>query len=173
MRCSRRNLTRFYNAQTVFKTTFSDYKYSVIAVIISVGLFIPLSIISEYIFVEPILLIHITQDRIVGFLLIVAISVLSGIVLAMNVYRIRVLQKSTKKMGTGLFGSIVGASAGACSCGPIGFSVISTFGSIGGVATAFLTNYEIPLRLVALALLGYSYYTTTKALSFECKIKKL
>lgn len=172
MRCSRRNLTRYYKVHAVFKTAFSDYKYAIIAAVISVGLFIPLSIISEYIFVEPILLIHITQDRIVGFLLIVAISALSGIVLAMNVYRIRVLQKSTKKMGTGLFGSIVGASAGACSCGPIGFSVISTFGSIGGVATAFLTNYEIPLRLAALALLGYSYYTTTKALSFECKIKK-
>jgi len=70
-----------------------------------------------------------------------------------------------------LFGSIVGASAGACSCGPIGFAIISTFGTTGGIATAFVSNYEIPLRLVALAILGFTYYTTTKSLSLECKIK--
>ncbi len=155
----------------MFKTIFSDYRYSIIAGIIAVGLFIPLSIISEYFFVQPYLIVHIPEDRVVGFVLILAVSVFSGIVLAMNVYRIRALQKSARKIGSGLFGSILGASAGACSCGPIGFAVISTFGTIGGIATAFLTNYEIPLRLVALAILAYTYYATTKALSFECKIK--
>jgi hypothetical protein len=74
-------------------------------------------------------------------------------------------------MGGSLFGSIIGASAGACSCGPVGFAVISTFGTIGGVATAFLSNYEIPLRLGAIAILAYTYYATTKALTSECKLK--
>ncbi|MEX0764160.1 MAG: hypothetical protein WD033_03190 [Nitrosopumilaceae archaeon] len=155
----------------MLKTIFSNFKYSVIAGIIAVGLFIPLSIISEYFFVQPYFVVNVTQDRVVGFLLILAVSIFSGIVLAMNVYRIRALQKSMRKIGSGLFGSIVGASAGACSCGPIGFAVISTFGTIGGIATAFLTNYEIPLRLVALAILAYTYYATTKAISFECRIK--
>ncbi len=116
---------------------------------------------------------HVEPDRAFGFALIIAVSIMSGLVLGMNVYRIRILRNSAKKMGGGLFGSVIGASAGACSCGPIGFAVISTFGTAGGIATAFLTNYEIPLRLVALAILIYTYYATTKALSFECKIKKL
>jgi uncharacterized membrane protein YraQ (UPF0718 family) len=76
-----------------------------------------------------------------------------------------------KKMSGGIFGSLIGAAAGACSCGPIGLTVISTFGVAGAVTTAFLTNYEIPIRLVAIAILAYTYYATTKSLAVECKIK--
>lgn len=155
----------------VFKTVFSEFQYVVIAGIISVGLFIQLSIISEYFFLEPYIVMYIAEDRVLGIVLIVAVSIMSGLVLSMNIYRIKMLQKSAKKMGGSLFGSIIGAFAGACSCGPIGFAAISTFGTTGGIATAFLTNYEIPLRLAALAILIYTYYTTTKSLSFECKLK--
>ena len=151
---------------------FSDFKYLALAIIICVGFFVPLSIISEYIFISPYFIISIPVDGIVGFTLIVAVSVLSGIVMSMNVYRIRLLQQSRSKIGGSLFGSIIGASAGACSCGPLGFAAISTFGTIGGVATAFLSNYEIPLRLVAISILAYTYYATVKSLTFECKIKK-
>jgi len=153
------------------KLVFSNHKYLVLAAIISIGLFVPLSIVSEYIFLKPYLVMNIPSDRAFGFSLIVAVSVLSGIVIAMNVYRIKILHNQARKMGGGLFGSIIGASAGACSCGPIGFAIISTFGTTAGIATAFLSNYEIPLRLVALAILGFTYYTTTKSLSVECKIK--
>lgn len=156
----------------MLRVIFSDRKYLVIAILISIGFFIPLSIISEYIFVSPYLVMHIPFDGMLGFALIVAVSVLSGIVISMNVYRIRLLQQSKTKMGGSLFGSIIGASAGACSCGPVGFAVISTFGTIGGVATAFLSNYEIPLRLGAIAILAYTYYSTVRALTVECKLKK-
>jgi hypothetical protein len=153
------------------KLVFSNRKYLLIAAIISIGLFVPLAIVSEYIFLKPYLVTSIPSDRIIGFSLIVALSVLSGLVIAMNAYRIRTLHNQARKIGGGLFGSIVGASAGACSCGPIGFAIISTFGTTGGIATAFVSNYEIPLRLVALAILGFTYYTTTKSLSLECKFK--
>lgn len=155
----------------ILKTIFSKFTYTITAGIISVGLFIPLAMLSEYLFLEPYVIMHVEPDRAFGFVLIMAVSIMSGLVLSMNVYRIRILKNSAKKMSGGLFGSIVGASAGACSCGPIGFAVISTFGTAGGIATAFLTNYEIPLRLIALVILIYTYYATTRALSFECKIK--
>jgi len=134
-------------------------------------MFIPLSIISEYIFLEPYLVMYIPIDSIFPFSLIVAVSVLAGIVLTMNIYRVRILRNSTKKMGGGVFGSIIGSSAGACGCGPIGFAIISSLGSIGGTAAAFLTNYEIPLRLAALAIMGLTLYTTSRSISIECKIK--
>ena len=134
---------------------------------------IPLSIISEYIFLEPYVIMYVPYEGILGFSLIVAVSALAGVVLTMNIYRVRMLRKSSTKMRGGVLGSIIGASAGACGCGPIGFAVISTFGSIGGAAAAFLTNYEIPLRLAALAILGFTYYTTSKSLLAECKIKNL
>lgn len=158
-------------AQTV-KLVFSDYRYLIISCIIFVGLLIPLSIISEYIFLEPYVVAHLPAGSEIGFVLIVIVSALAGLVIPMNIYRISVLRNSKKKMSGSIVGSFVGAAAGACSCGPIGFAVISTFGAAGGIATAFLTNYEIPLRLAGIAILAFVLYTTTKSLAVECKIKK-
>ena len=150
---------------------FSNYSYVLVAIIIFVCMFIPLSILSEFLFIEPFVIFHVIEDRVFSFTLLVAISFMSAIVIPMNIYRIRTRQKSTSKIGGSLLGSIIGASAGICSCGPIGFSIISTFGTVAGTATAFLTNYEIPLRLVSLGLLCLVYYATAKSISIECKIQ--
>jgi len=155
----------------MIKLVFSNYRYIILATAIFVGMLIPLSIISEFIFLEPYVITYIPSDQALSFFLIVVLSALAGLVLSMNVYRINAFRNSPKKkMGGGIFGSIIGAAAGACSCGPIGFAVISTFGAAGGVATAFLSNYEIPIRLVAIGILALTYYTTTKSLAVECKI---
>ena len=150
---------------------FSSCSYVLLAGIIFVCMLIPLSILSEFLFIEPFFVIHVIEDRAFSFTLLVAISFMSAVVIPMNIYRIRTLQKSTTKIGGSLLGSIIGASAGICSCGPIGFSIISTFGTVAVTATAFLTNYEIPLRLASLGLLCLVYYTTAKSISIECKIQ--
>ncbi len=156
----------------MIKLVFSDYRYVILAAAIFVGMLIPLLIISEYIFLEPYLISHLPSGTEFGFFLIVILSALSGLVLSMNVYRINSFRNTPKKkMSGGIVGSLIGAAAGACSCGPIGFAVISTFGAVGGTATAFLTNYEIPIRLVAIGILAFTYYTTTRSLAVECKIK--
>jgi len=151
------------------KFVFSNPKYIVLSFSIFIPMFIGLLIMSEYIFLEPYVVSHLPRGSELGFSLIVIISALSALVLPMNVYRINILKSSTKKMGGGLIGSLVGAAAGACSCGPIGFAVISTFGSVGATATAFLTNYEIPLRIIAIGVLAITYFTTVKSLKTECK----
>jgi len=153
------------------KVVFSKPINIILAVAISAGLFVGLALVSEYIFISPLLVLNLNSGNLLGFVLIVAISTMSGIVISMNVYRIRVLRNDSKTMGTGVLGSIIGASAGACSCGSIGFSIISVFGTAGGIATSFLTNYELPLRLGSLAILGYTFYTIKKSLHSECKIK--
>lgn len=156
----------------MIKLVFSDYRYIILAASIFIGMLIPLSIVSEFIFLKPYLISHIPSGSEFSFFLIVVVSALAGLVLAMNVYRINSFRNlHKKKLGGGIIGSLIGAAAGACSCGPVGFAVISTFGAVGGVATAFLTNYEIPIRLVSIAILAYTYYATTKSLSVECKIK--
>ncbi|MBI5859800.1 MAG: hypothetical protein HZB73_03715, partial [Nitrosarchaeum sp.] len=98
------------------------------------------------------------------------LSMLSALVIPMNVYRINILKKSRGKISGSVFGSFIGSVAGACSCGPIGFTVISTFGSAGATALAFLTNFELPIRIGSIALLGVTYYATVKSLKIECKI---
>lgn len=154
------------------KLVFSNYRYIGLAITFFVGLLIPLSIISEYIFLEPYVVAHLPKGSEFGLALIVAVSALSGLVIPMNIYRIRMMQASKRKMSGSVFGSIIGAAAGACSCGPLGFAVISTFGSVGAVTTSFLTNYEIPLRLGAIALLIFVYYTTVRSLKIECQLNK-
>jgi hypothetical protein len=131
---------------------------------------IGLLILSEYIFLEPYVVSHIPSGSEFGFVLIVILSSLSALVIPMNIFRINILKSSKHKMGGGIFGSIIGAAAGACSCGPVGFAVISTFGSVGATATAFLTNYETPIRLLAIAILVVTYFTTVKSLKIECKV---
>ena len=155
--------------QTI-KLVFTNFKYLVLSFSIFVTMLIGLLIMSEYLFLEPYVVSHIPSGTEFGFVLIVMISALSALVLPMNIFRIYILKSSKQKMGGGVFGSIIGAAAGACSCGPIGFAVISTFGSVGATATAFLTNYEIPIRIIAIAILSITYFTTVKSLKVECKI---
>ena len=155
--------------QTI-KLVYSNFKYVVLASTIFVLMMIGLLILSEYIFLEPYVVAHLPSGSELGFLLIVLLSVLSALVIPMNIFRISVLKSSKQKMGGGIFGSIIGTAAGACSCGPVGFAVISTFGSVGATATAFLTNYEIPIRIIAIAILIITYFTTVKSLKVECKL---
>ena len=115
---------------------------------------------------------YVPQHAIFDFILIVIIAALSGIVTSLGIYRIQILSNSVRKSGTGLFGSIIGASAGACSCGPFGFAAVSVFGAVGGTATSFFTNYETPLRLVSIAILCYTYYASVKSITTQCKIIK-
>jgi hypothetical protein len=128
-------------------------------------------ILSEYIFLEPYVVSHLPSGTEFGFVLILIISALSGLIIPMNIFRIFMLQSSKQKMGSGLIGSFIGTAAGACSCGPLGFAIISTFGSVGATATAFLTNYETPLRIIAIGILVLTYFTTVKSLKTECKLE--
>jgi hypothetical protein len=83
-----------------------------LAVTIFVCMFIPLSILSEFLFIEPFVIFHVVEDRIVSFVLIVSISLMSAIVIPMNIYRIRTLQKSRAKIGGSIVGSIIGHQLG-------------------------------------------------------------
>jgi hypothetical protein len=154
---------------SAIRLVFSNSKYLLLSIVIFSTMLVGLLILSEYIFLEPYVVSHIPSGTEFGFVLIVTISALSALVLPMNIFRINILKKSKQKMGGGIFGSIIGAAAGACSCGPIGFAVISTFGSVGATATAFLTNYEIPIRIIAIGILAITYFTTVRSLKIECK----
>ena len=154
----------------IFKVIFSNFKFLALSVIIFSSMMVLLLLVSEFIFLEPYFVTHIPSGSELGFILIITLSALSALVIPMNLFRITNLKTSKQKMSGSIFGSIVGSAAGACSCGPIGFAVISTFGSVGATATAFLTNYEIPIRVVAIAILAITYFTTIKSLKTECKV---
>ena len=152
------------------KLVFSNYIYVAFASALFGIMLFGLLVLSEYVFLEPYFVGHVASGMELGLILIVILTVLSALVIPMNIYRINILKKSKRKVTGSVFGSFVGSIAGACSCGPIGFAVFSTFGSVGATGLAFLTNYELPIRIGAIVLLAFTYYTTVKSLKIECKI---
>ena len=146
------------------KQVFSNPVYVVQSVVLFVGLLFPLLILSEYIFLEPFFIGHVPSGYEFQLGLIVILSGLSGLVIPMNIYRIRVLRASKRHIGHGITGSLIGSIAGACSCSSASVAIISTFGSVGATASAFLTNYDIPIKLGAIMLLLVTYYTTIRSL---------
>ncbi|NHI03790.1 hypothetical protein DYY67_0860 [Candidatus Nitrosotalea sp. TS] len=151
---------------------FSNVPYTMLAIGVFVGLFLFLAYMSQFLFFEPKFFLYVEESEILNFILIVAVASLSGIVTSLSIYRIRLLGESVKKSGSGFLGTAIGAGAGACSCGSIGFAMASAFGAAGGVATSFLSQYEIPLRLVSIAILVYAYYLAIRDISGKCKITK-
>jgi hypothetical protein len=156
----------------VLKSVYAHKKYLALSVSIFIALLLALSTISQFIFFSPIFVFYVPSNAIFDFSLIVIIAALSGIVISLSIYRVHILSNSVRKSGTGFFGSIIGASAGACSCGPLGFAAVSAFGTAAGTATSFFTNYETPLRLVSIAILGITYYASIKSITAQCKIVK-
>jgi len=152
------------------KTVFSNPKYVGLSIGIFTAMIIPLSYIAEYLFFKPKLTLFVPDYATFGFVLIIVVSALTGIVLSMGIYRIIILKSSKKRMSSGFIGSMIGASAGACSCGSIGFAVISVFGAVGGAATSFLANYEISLRILSIVILVGTYFYMVKGLTAECKV---
>ena len=153
-----------------FGIIYSIPSYILIFIGIFFLLFIPLITISEFLFFEPFLVFSIYPETTLSFSLIVTLSLFSAFAVSMNIYRVKLI-KETKKIGSSIIGTIIGASAGACSCGPIAFSIITTFGTAGSIASSFLTVYEVPIRLTSIGILVIVIFVTTKSLSRECKVK--
>jgi hypothetical protein len=149
---------------------FSRPFYTTIAVAVFAGVFIVLVISSQFLFFEPYVTMNVTSETLFEFVLTVAISAMSGIVISMNIFVLKRLNE-LRKSRSGFIGSIIGLSTGACSCGLIGYVLISAFGTVGGVITSFITDYRIHLRIVALIILFYSYYATSRMLSNHCRIQ--
>ena len=97
---------------STMKLVFSNYLYVILASAVFIFLLIGLLIISQYIFLEPYLIGNIQQGSEFGFVLIVVLSALSGLVIPMNIYRINILKKSKGKISGSLFGSFIGSIAG-------------------------------------------------------------
>ena len=153
-----------------FGIIYSNPSYILIFIGMFFLLFIPLITISEFLFFEPFLVFSIYPETTLSFSLIVTLSLFSAFAVSMNIYRVKLI-KETKKIGSSIIGTIIGASAGACSCGPIAFSIITTFGTAGSIASSFLTVYEVPIRLTSIGILVIVIFVTTKSLSRECKMK--
>lgn len=145
--------------------------YIGLAVLVFVLFWIFFNVFDELLYFTPIFYFYIPDDAIVGFILSTASAILLGVVIPMNIY---LLRNSSIKLDKSLIsGSFLTLITSVCaSCSSIGFIIISTFGSAGIIATAFLTNYQTPLRLVSLGILVLALYTVCRRIVNSCSINK-
>jgi hypothetical protein len=86
----------------------------------------------------------------------------------MNVYLFRKLSARGNKTPF-LSGSTLGTVSSMCAgCSSVGFYLAATFGTAGVAASTFLSNYQLPLRLLAIGLLVWAYYSAHRRIAKSC-----
>ena len=154
---------------TSVRIVFANWHYVVIAGVISTIFWILFSIFDQLLFFTPVLVFYLPDDAVTGFILSTITTVLLGIVVGMNVYVLRHsigLKINIKSLFSGSTLSVL--SSTCVSCSSLGPLLVSTFGGIGVAASAFLTNYQTPLRIFSIALLIWALYSISNKLSKSC-----
>ena len=155
---------------TMIKSVFSRPVYFVISAAIFIVMLVALLSANQLLFFEPYLAINLSQDSFLNFSLIVILSALSGFVISITIFQIKEF-RSSKKVGTGIVGSLIGAGTGVCtSCSTVGFSIITTIGATGATAVSFLETYSTPIRIASIFLLVAPYFMMSRTKSAKCKI---
>jgi hypothetical protein len=152
------------------RQVFSKPSYAALTAVVAIPFWILFNMFDQLLFFEPIWIFYLPEDAIVGFILTTIVSILLGILVSMNVY---VIKHSRIRISRASFfsGSALGIISVACSsCSSIGFLLISTFGSIGVIASNLLTVYQIPLRALSVAILILALYSIHRRIRRSCAI---
>jgi len=153
------------------RIVFTTRLYLIISVASALAIWTALALLDEYLFFQPFLIFYLRPGGVLNFSLIVLISLLSGIAISMNIFRLAKLKRSLRKSaGTGLVGSAVGFIAGVCGCTSVGLAIISLLGTAGGLATGFVVNYQIPLRVLSVSLLIMALYSVSRNIGKEFQL---
>lgn len=153
------------------KLVFSNLLYLIMSMSVSVVMLVFLLYARGLLFFQPYFAFQLPPELALSFVLIVTASGLMGLVSSMTVYQVLMQKASTKSASSGVLGSLVGMGTGVCtSCTQIGFAIISILGTTGATALSVISHYEIPLRIISIALLTLSYFFITKSIASRCKI---
>ena len=139
----------FISIRMVF---FSNWQYIALATLVSSIFWIIFSVFDQLLFFSPVFVFYLPDDAVTGFILSNITAVLMGVVVSMNVYVFR-HSKGLKINAASFFsGSTLSVLSSTCvSCSSLGFLLVSTFGGLGVTASTFLSNYQIPLRIISAA----------------------
>jgi len=72
-------------------------------------------------------------------------------------------------MRSGIMGSFIGVSAGTLGCLSMSMALVPILVPLASTI-AIIENYAIPLRLISIAILGFTYFITVRGITAECKI---
>lgn len=151
------------------RMVFSNKSYAVLAAAIAVTFWTIFNVLDGLILLSPFNFYYpIPADAIPGFFLSHVTAALVGAVVSMNVYMFRNVRAKGGKAPL-LSGSTLGTVSSMCAgCSSVGFYLAATFGTAGVAASTFLSHYQLPLRLVAVGLLVWAYYSVHKRIAKSC-----
>ena len=152
------------------KMVFSNVYYFILAAAISISFWIFFSIFDQLLFFSPILYFYLPDDAIPKFIASTIISVLLGIVISMNIFTFKFLKLRFSKslFSAGGLGILTGSCA---SCSSLGFVLISSMGGIGITFSSFISNYELHLQILSVAILIYGLISIDSKLTKNCLLK--
>lgn len=153
------------------RLVFGEAAYLLLSAALSIILGVILLVLDGLLFISPSLVLYLPEALLLDFSLLVLIAILSGIVSSMFLYRHLNFRTSDLAAGsTGLFGSVFGVAAGVCGCSSVGFAIVTSLGAVGSAGTAFVSNFQLPLRIVSLSLLMISLFYANRSLTQCCRL---
>src|SRR5919198_5193537 len=158
----------FLSIRVVF---FPNLLYIILAGAVALTFWIMFSVFDQLLFFSPVFVFYLPDDAVIGSILSTITAILLGIVVGMNVFILKHSSNLKLKANLGSFfsGSTLSMISSTCaSCSSVGFLLVSTFGGAGVTASAFLSNYQIPLRIMSIALLVWALYSASSKLTGSC-----
>lgn len=152
------------------KMVFRNVYYFILAAAISISFWIFFSILDQLLFFSPILYFYLPEDAIPKFIASTILSVLLGFVISMNIFTFKFLKLGFSKslFSAGSLGILSGSCA---SCSSLGFVLISLMGGIGITFSNFISNYELHLQILSVAILIYGLISIDSKLTKNCLLK--
>ncbi|MGB8023431.1 MAG: hypothetical protein WCF06_03835 [Nitrososphaeraceae archaeon] len=153
------------------KIVFNSWTYIAVAGAVAAIFWIIFNIFDQLLFFSPVFVFYLPQDAFIGFILSNITVILLGIVVSMNIFVLKHSDRSRISLTSFFSGSTISVLSSTCaSCSSLGFLLVSTFGGVGVTASTILSNYQIPLRIVSIALLIWAFYSICSKLTKSCSI---
>jgi len=128
---------------------------------------------DEFYFVTPYFSAYFPTERFPLLILDLTISAVSGIVITLSVYQLRILPGlAAGPRRVGALGIVAALVAGACPCYYL-VPLLAVAGGVGGVLGTLgilFSSYQIPIKLVSLGLLAFTAITTERSLRAVCDV---
>jgi hypothetical protein len=153
------------------KIVFNSWMYIVLAGAVAAIFWIIFNIFDQLLFFSPVFVFYLPDDAFVGFVLSNITAILLGIMVSMNIYVLRHSHRSGTSIASFFSGSTISVLSSTCaSCSSLGFLLVSILGGAGVTASTILSNYQMPLRIVSIALLIWAFCSTSDKVTKNCSI---
>lgn len=128
---------------------------------------------DEFLFFAPYFTLYVPPGGIGMIVLDLAISILSGITIALSIFQIRNVPRIGRTQGkVGLAGIVSALLAGACPCYYLVPLLAVAGGAGGALATVgiFFDTYQLPTKILSLILLASVTFSLERSLKASCNV---